>query len=120
MTRNAVLLVCGSRQYDDAERVDQVLCELREKFAVRCIVEDGWPGGAAMLAGQWADINRVQHRRWRHPKRPFKAMDYFIRNAAILSLCHAQAVVHFAGDAYSQDMVTKARVAGLPVLEITP
>lgn len=58
---NRRVLVCGSRDYEDAARLWQVLDAYYARIGPRMHVISGGARGADELARQWAVNNRVDH-----------------------------------------------------------
>ena len=113
------VLVCGGRNFSDAERVWTVLDRFREKFGVEILIH-GAARGADTLAGKWAAARVVPCLRvpadWdRHGKAAGAA-----RNALMLQLSGPDRVLAFPGGSGTLDMVTRARAAGVEVIEIPP
>jgi hypothetical protein len=113
------VLVCGGRDYSDADWLFGVLDHYHRAGAFECIIQ-GCARGADTLAGEWADARGV-------PVLPFPA-DWKrdgnaagpIRNAQMLREGRPSFVVAFPGGNGTDDMKRQAKRAGVPVLEIPP
>jgi hypothetical protein len=113
------VLVCGGRRFNDALLLNRTLTEI----AVKCADEGrsvriahGNADGADSLADRWAEEANV-------PREPFNAewARYGraagpMRNARMLGSFKPHLVVAFEGGAGTEDMVRKAKAAGVPVL----
>lgn len=55
------ILVCGSRDYDDRERLFEVLDAYFARLGPRMMIISGGATGADSLAAQWAREQRVDH-----------------------------------------------------------
>lgn len=112
------VLVCGGRDYTDANRIWSVLDHyLREADNFECLIH-GAAKGADSVAGEWAVARSV-------PVEAFPA-DWTglgqgagpIRNAQMLREGKPTVVVAFPGGVGTRNMVDRAKRAGVPVLEI--
>jgi hypothetical protein len=111
------VLVCGGRYYRRADRVNLTLDALHAAEPIAVIVH-GCAPGADMLAQQWAARAGVGAMGFRahwdtdgHAAGP-------IRNARMLKDAAPDLVVAFPGGRGTEDMVRRARAAGVPVLEV--
>lgn len=119
------VLVCGGRRYDG---VLPVLNSLHTERPIGLVVHggagqvvDGKTTGADEQAGLWARRNQVNCLRvpakWRKLGRPAG----MIRNREMLELSPSvvvDLVVAFPGGVGTADMVSRARAAGIHVMEI--
>lgn len=109
------VLVCGGRDYADQATVDQVLGGIDP--APTLIIHGGTTGADA-LAADWAKRRGLEvvacPADWRVHGRAAGP----IRNQAMLDDLHPNIVVAFPGGRGTADMVRRAKVAGVPVLEI--
>lgn len=111
------ILVCGGRDYDDYERVIQVMDAIHKKHGITLVIEGG-ARGADAHGGIWASNNGVPrctfHANWDfHGKKAGS-----IRNQNMLELGTPDAVVAFPGGVGTADMVSRAKAAGVPVWEL--
>ena len=112
-----MLLVCGGRDYADAETVFSALDALHAKTPIECLIEGGAKGADA-LARAWAQQRgvRVQtfpadwkrHGRSAGPK----------RNQQMIEV-RPDMVMAFPGGRGTADMVRRARAVGVAVVEMT-
>ncbi|MEM9422481.1 MAG: SLOG family protein [Pseudomonadota bacterium] len=107
-------IVCGGREFDDADLMDLTLKELGVTFVI-----EGGARGADTLAWRWARHNlgkgseySVQFEaRWDRDGRAAGP----IRNQRMIDEGQPDAVVAFPGGRGTADMVRRAKRAGLPV-----
>jgi hypothetical protein len=107
------VLVCGGRSYLDHKRVFEVLDGLRPKHVIH-----GGASGADRCANDWALVRGVRrsiypadwtrHGRAAGPR----------RNQLMLDKEKPDLVVAFPGGRETADMVSRARAAGVRVMEI--
>lgn len=109
------VIVCGGREYADAARVFKEMDQLDRESRIGVVI-DGMATGADSLGHSWA-VERG--RAWeRHPAdwtRHGRAAG-IIRNAHMLTR-HPDLVVAFPGNRGTADMVNRARLAGVPVIQ---
>lgn len=109
------VLVCGGRDFTDAETVRRVLDALHASEGVACVIQ-GVAKGADALAAQWArDVGvfpvQTYHADWRLHGRAAGP----IRNARMLAEGRPDLVLAFPGGRGTKDMTTRAQLAGVPV-----
>ena len=108
------VIVCGGRDYRDAERVAAVLQRYRDRFGISAIIQGG-ADGADRLAAEWGWNNSIPvgtyNAKWdEHGKAAGP-----IRNALMLEQAKPDSVIAFPGGAGTADMVAKAEAAGVKV-----
>ena len=108
-----VVLVCGGRNYQDAQRVYQ---ELAAENPERVVT--GGASGADYFAERWAreagcELN-VYHADWRKHGRSAGPK----RNQQMLTKAKPTKVLAFPGGNGTTDMVRRAKKAGIPVREV--
>ena len=111
------IIVCGGRNYSDANLVDSYLSRLTKPFR---IVTGKCPTGADFLAAEWARANAskgVELREYpadwaRHGRAAGP-----IRNQQMLDEEQPCAVVAFPGKRGTKDMKDRAKAAGVPIYE---
>lgn len=108
-----ILLVTGGRDFDDEDRVNDVLAGMQSRFPGFLTVQGG-ARGADKLARDWCFENG-------HPCATFAAAwDYYgkraggIRNQWMLDYLKPDAVCYFPGGAGTADMVRRAQRQGIP------
>lgn len=111
MTR---VLVCGGRDYADESRVALELVEVQPTVVIH-----GGCRGADFLAHLWSQENGIPEEcfaaDWSQGKKAGP-----LRNAKMLTEGKPDVVVAFPGGRGTEDMVARARAAGVPVREVLP
>lgn len=106
-----IVIVCGGRDYEDADHVHKVLSRLRVKLGITHIVHGG-AQGADWLAHNWGLRNGVQPvscpAMWEALGRKAGAL----HNRSMLAL-GVQRVIYFPGGKGTADMVKAAKTAGI-------
>lgn len=110
------VIVCGGRDYADAEAVWRVLSEIDDTEGVATVAHGG-ATGADSEAGEWAARNRksvvVFRARW---KQEGKAAGP-LRNQRMLDQFKPDAVIAFPGGRGTADMVRRAVENGVRVID---
>ena len=128
------VLVCGGRDYADKAKVFQVLDYIDQNRGKIKLVIHGAASGADSLGREWANERGVEDDAypalwdWLEApnaviKRTKAGKSYNAnagpdRNAKMLAMGKPDAVVAFPGGSGTEDMVSKARLAGVRVWEI--
>jgi NADPH:quinone reductase-like Zn-dependent oxidoreductase len=110
------VLVCGGRDYVDAAHVFEVLTKLHDETPIRVLIHGG-ASGVDTHAGHWAEDwvhTTVYHADWATHGRAAGP----IRNQKMLDEQHPDLVVAFPGGRGTADMMTRARRAGVRVIEV--
>ncbi|MBV8106061.1 MAG: DUF2493 domain-containing protein [Hyphomicrobiales bacterium] len=111
------VLVCGGRDWRDAELVEMALDRLRaERGPFDCLIHGG-ARGVDRIAGKWARKNGVLewdflpewHRAGTH--------DGAARNQLMIALALPELVIAFPGGRGTADMVERAKAAGVEIIE---
>ncbi|MGP1257091.1 MAG: DUF2493 domain-containing protein [Kiloniellales bacterium] len=113
------VLVCGGRNYRDSDHVWKTLHELDADTPIDCVVH-GAARGADRHGMIWALDNGRLHAPFaadwaRHGKAAGA-----LRNSQMLRDGKPDLVVAFPGGRGMADMVRKAQLAGVPVLQVPP
>lgn len=111
------VLVCGGRDYRDNERLFRELNRLHASKGISEIIQGGQMG-ADYLASKWAHINRIACATFWAEWKKYGRKAGPIRNIRMLRDSKPDVVVAFPGGAGTADMVRKAIVAGVPVIEV--
>lgn len=110
------ILVTGGRDYNDYKTVSHYLDSLRRGDETVVIIHGG-ASGADSLAGEWAEYNNalleVYYANWHRHGRAAGP----IRNEQMLRDGKPDLVVAFPGGRGTKDMVSRARRAGLAIIE---
>lgn len=113
------VLVCGGRDYDDGDRVDDVLTDIRIEFGPITMLIQGGADGADGLAAEWAERNGVPYLTVPANWKAHGNAAGPIRNAAMLTHL-PELVVAFPGGKGTANMVAQAKEKGVRVEEISP
>jgi len=113
------VLVCGGRNYSDAERIAAVLGKLHDEAGIDILIEGG-ANGADRWASLWAKAHRVPTQRFEADWENRGSFAGPLRNAVMLEQGQPDVVIAFPGGRGTADMVRKARRAGVEVVEIAP
>jgi formate dehydrogenase assembly factor FdhD len=108
------VLVCGGRDFRDWPGVEATLSHLGPIDAL-C---HGGASGADTLAGHWASLNGVPCTVYRADWKQHGRAAGPIRNAHMLADFKPDRVVAFTGGRGTADMVAKATVAGVVVVDM--
>lgn len=112
------VLVCGGWDFQNRERVFEILDQVRAKRGVACIIQCNRPTGAEKWAREWAEEHEV-------PCESYGA-DWFMwaqqaeekAMQAAIALGKAEAVILFGNGTVTEKMKRLATAASLPVWEI--
>lgn len=111
------VLVCGGRDFDDFESVNEELTWLAGEHRLDVIIHGG-ARGADTLAGEWAQLCRVPVEvylaDWKKHGRAAGPM----RNQRMIEEGQPDLVMAFPGGAGTTDMVLRAKAAGIEVRSV--
>jgi hypothetical protein len=105
-------LVCGGRMFFDYERVRRVL----DGMKITSVIEGG-ACGADGLAKRWATERDIECETFRAEWKKFGRGAGHIRSQLMLDQGKPDLVVAFPGGTGTDDMVARARKAGITVVE---
>ena len=109
------IIVCGGRDYRDANSLQAFLDEIHTQTPVECVIH-GASRGADLLAENWARAREIEYvgvpAKWGDFGRKAGPM----RNSYMLRFHKPDLVVAFPGGNGTTDMTTKARDAGVRVI----
>lgn len=124
------ILVCGGRNYDDRERVHEILDEMTNEDEETVIIHGG-AMGADLFAAQWAEENDVTvlpfPADWNDLTTPpifikinkrgkqYNALAGFVRNQRMVDEGRPDLVLAFPGEKGTADMIERAEKAGIKV-----
>jgi hypothetical protein len=118
MSEDYRVLVCGGRDYSDANTLVTVLDELKQETEIngkRLIIIHGAAKGADKLAESWAEFNKLPikpfHANWKKHGRAAGS----IRNTQMLEEGRPDLVLAFPGGPGTRNMVQQAIKYGVPV-----
>lgn len=111
------VLVCGGRDYHDLERVALVLNPLHKEFNFVEVIS-GCADGADLCGLIWARSNYIPTRIFPAKWKEFGNAAGPIRNQQMLDEGKPDLVVAFPGGKGTRDMITKAKIAKVEVVEV--
>lgn len=115
------VLVCGGRDYADAERLSEVLHRLHDKAGIDVIVQGG-AKGADHWAKRWGELCGVPVETYEADWLTYGKAAGPIRNAQMLAESRPDVVIAFptpgAKNKGTKSMMRIAREAGVEVVEI--
>lgn len=104
------ILVCGGRDYNNANHVNEVLDSVRNFYGEVCIVQGG-AKGADRLAKQWAELHAIPCFQCDANWECYDNKAGSIRNQWMLELFKPDLVLAFPGNWGTHDMVKRAKAA---------
>lgn len=110
------VLVCGGRDFCDAQRVYSYLDNINKRHSIDAIIE-GNARGADRIAGFWARKNGIDNLKFNADWAKYGKQAGSVRNAEMLRTGQPDLVVAFPGGRGTADMIAKSRAANLEVLE---
>lgn len=110
---NITIIVCGGRTYTDALQLDAALTTLHAQHAIACVI-DGGARGADTLAQFWCEQQEIRNITCMADWTTHGKAAGPIRNTHMLSR-KPHLVVAFPGGRGTDNMVSQARAAGVPV-----
>jgi hypothetical protein len=111
------MLVCGGRDYDNASFLFAALDAINTlDGGVDCVIHGG-ARGADRLAGDWADYHHIPQRAFTAQWVKYGRAAGPRRNQEMLDQGKPDVVIVFPGGRGTVDMVRRARVAGVRVIE---
>jgi hypothetical protein len=110
------IIVCGGRDFADVDHLRRVLADLNEQQNISVLAHGG-AAGADSEAGKWAQVMQkpcqVYRALWREEGKAAGPL----RNQRMLDDFKPDAVVAFAGGRGTADMVGRAMLAGVRVIQ---
>jgi hypothetical protein len=127
------ILVCGGRDYNNRAELFRILDDLHDATPITVLIHGGAKGADAFAAA-WAEARRVDTNaypaQWddlsqpdaliKHSRsgRAYDARAGFRRNQTMLDLGKPDLVVAFPGGNGTQDMIDRAKAAGVGVIHV--
>jgi hypothetical protein len=111
------VLVCGGRDYADWQMVINTLANIRRTRGIRVLMHGGAPGADA-LADRWGRLANVAMEVYKADWKKHGRAAGPLRNERMLKTGKPDLVVAFPGGRGTADMVSRARAAGVEVLEV--
>lgn len=113
------VLVCGGRNFDDADFVWERLDFWHEFWGIDLIIHGG-AKGADLLAEKWAISHDITHISFKPGWSQYGPAAGPLRNKKMLDEGRPDMVLAFPGGRGTADMVYQAHDAGLPVVILKP
>jgi len=112
------ILVCGGRTYGDQAKVFDVLDAVDRRRPIKAIIQAG-ENGAEAIAREWAESRHVKLRTYTvRDKIVCGEACWASKNQRMLDATRPTLVVAFPGARRTADLVSRARAAGLTILEV--
>lgn len=108
------ILVCGGRDFNDAEAVMRALDKLHAERGITLVIEGGATGADAG-ARHWASATGVDVRTFWADWQTYGRRAGPLRNARMIDEGRPDGVVAFPGGRGTDDMIRQARTAGIKV-----
>lgn len=113
----ALVLVCGGRDYSDRKQIFLTLDRYKPRIGG---ILTGAATGADLLAEEWARKSEVDYigcpAKWSIYERAAGPL----RNQYMLDNYEVGAVIAFPGGVGTRDMISRAKAAGIVVIEVSP
>jgi hypothetical protein len=110
------VLVCGGREFDNEQMVENVLSSIHGSGRITRLINGG-ARGADKLAWGWANRHGVFPAVYKAQWDEHGPAAGPIRNSKMLKVEEPDLVVAFPGGVGTADMVKKAHSAGVPVID---
>lgn len=110
------VLVCGGRDFNDFEWLNEVLTWFAGENGVDLIIH-GAARGADSLAGEWAQLANIPVKAYPADWQKHGKAAGHIRNALMISDGKPDYVIAFPGGRGTANMIEQARKAGIGVME---
>ena len=111
------VLVCGGRDYNEYAIIASRLDRLHRNYPIDTIIEGG-ASGADSCARRWADSRGVKRQTYNAEWKLHGKVAGPIRNTRMLIEGAPNLVIAFYGGRGTADMVDKAKIAGIEVLDL--
>lgn len=109
------VIVCGGRNYTDRDRIHNTLLALNSELGpFKCVIH-GDATGADHEGMLWAEMMGIPHSPFRPDWHAQGRAAGPIRNQRMIDEGKPDLVIAFPGGRGTQDMIDRARVAGVPV-----
>jgi hypothetical protein len=111
------VLVCGGRDYNDAEWINEQLDKFHETYRITLLIH-GDARGADRLAGAWADSKQIPVLKFPADWKTYGKAAGAIRNMEMHDMSKPDAVIAFPGGRGTQHMSNYALDKGTPLFMI--
>lgn len=112
------VLICGGRNYNNKDKVFEVLDNLRKSTKEEIFIIHGGAKGADSLGGEWARTRNISVRVFKADWNKYGRAAGIIRNEGMLKEGKPDLVVAFPGGKGTAHMIMIAEEAGVEVKEI--
>jgi len=112
------ILVCGGRSFTNVELIGQTLDKLMDSYVIECVIEGDAPG-ADRIAGTWARTHSIPNYKFPADWKKHGKAAGPKRNTQMILNAQPDLVVAFPGSKGTADMISKAKSAGIEVLQIS-
>lgn len=114
---NMRVIVCGSRDWTDAEFVYRELDQIHKRLRITTVIE-GNAFGVDRMAGYWARRNKIDNLKFRADWEKYGKAAGPIRNGQMIKDGKPDRVIAFPGGVGTSDMVRQAHAADIEVITI--
>lgn len=111
------VLVCGGRDYDDATMVCGILDGINRSTPISILIQGG-ASGADMIAREWCGTREVPYDNYGADWNAHGRAAGPLRNQRMIDEGKPDLVVAFPGGRGTADMVRRARMAGLDIVQV--
>jgi hypothetical protein len=121
MSTDYRVLVCGGRDFDDAEKLVDKLDTIKKESTPdgkKFVLIHGDARGADYLANSWAEFHKLKIKKFPANWKKFGKAAGHIRNAQMLEEGSPDLVVAFPGGRGTENMIQQAKKYGVPVIKI--
>jgi YspA, cpYpsA-related SLOG family len=113
------VLVCGGRDFEDWSLLSAEMTRVQGEHKIEAIIHGGARGADAM-AGEFANTNNIREMMFEADWEKHGRKAGPMRNQQMIDEGKPDLVVAFPGGRGTADMVRRARMAGIKVVEINP
>lgn len=119
-TSNFNVLVCGGRDFDDWEMLDQGLTSvyMRDNIGTKMRIIEGEAIGADFLARVWAKYRHLPFKGYKAEWKKYGKAAGPKRNQQMLDEEDIHLAIAFPGGTGTADMVKRAKKSGVEVIEV--
>lgn len=110
------ILVCGGRDFADSDLLNRTLDQLAKTHFIEAVIE-GNGRGADRMAGFWARKHGIDNLKYPPDWDRYGAAAGPMRNQEMIDDGRPDLVIAFPGGRGTQDMIKRALVAGIEVVQ---
>lgn len=111
------VLVCGGTNYTDTKTFSQVMDEYHKKYVFTLVIQGG-ARGADFMAKMWAVDNNVDEKQFDAEWSKYGSAAGPLRNQRMINEGKPELVIAFPGGRGTADMIKRAKISRIEVLEI--